>query len=69
MKKPLKTSPDGRICSYPGCHCVLSIYNHEIFCRVHHNKLLIEQKLMLETDFETSTKKSQIVPVVAFGKR
>lgn len=68
MKKMLKTSPDGRICSFPGCNCVLSIYNHEILCRVHHNKLLIEQKQMIETNFEIPRKKSQIAPVVAFEK-
>jgi len=44
MKKPLKTSTDDRKCSFPGCKCILSIYNHDVFCRVHRDKVLQEQK-------------------------
>ncbi len=44
MKKLLKISPDGRICEFPGCKCILSIYNHETFCRVHRYRVLQEQK-------------------------
>ena len=46
MKKVLKTSAEGRICKYPNCQQVLSIYNHQLYCRVHQEKILSEQKLM-----------------------
>lgn len=35
MTKKLKTSAEGRRCEYPDCDRLLSIYNHEAFCRVH----------------------------------
>ena len=34
-KKMLKTSAEGRRCEFPHCEQRLSIYNHEIYCRVH----------------------------------
>jgi hypothetical protein len=52
MKKTLKTSPDSRKCSFPGCNCILSIYNHEAFCRVHRDKVLQEQKTKIATNLE-----------------
>ncbi len=55
MKKPLKTSPDGRKCGFPGCKCTLSIYNHEDFCRVHRDKVLQEQRTKILTYPEAST--------------
>ena len=56
MKKLLKTSPDGRKCEFPGCKCILSIYNHEAFCRVHREKVLQEeQNPKIFTPFEAST--------------
>ncbi|MFC1781755.1 hypothetical protein ACFLZ8_05795 [Planctomycetota bacterium] len=55
MKKPLKTSPDGRICRFPGCRCILSIYNHETLCRVHRDKSLIEQKPEILANIQAST--------------
>ncbi len=55
MKKPLKTSPDGRKCKFPGCKCILSIYNHEAFCRVHCDKVLQEQKPKILTHLEALT--------------
>ena len=35
MNKVLKTSPEGRRCKFPNCDRVLSIYNHQPYCRVH----------------------------------
>jgi hypothetical protein len=55
MKKPLKTSPDGRKCSFAGCKCILSIYNHEAFCRVHRERALQEQKQGIIAYLEVST--------------
>ena len=55
MKKPLKTSPDGRKCSFPGCKCVLSIYNHEVICRIHREKAFQEQKQGILAQLEVST--------------
>lgn len=34
MKK-IKTSHKGRICKFPPCKHVLSIYNHEEYCHIH----------------------------------
>jgi hypothetical protein len=34
-QKILKTSAEGRVCQYPQCNRLLSIYNHETYCRVH----------------------------------
>ena len=45
MKKQLKTSPKGRKCAFPGCMCILSIYNHEVLCRVHNDKAMNDQKV------------------------
>ena len=40
MSTKILTSHKGRKCKYPGCHRVLSIYNHEVNCHVHLNRLL-----------------------------
>jgi len=34
MKK-VRTSLKGRICKFPHCKHILSIYNHEAYCHVH----------------------------------
>ncbi|MCE5186194.1 MAG: hypothetical protein LLF76_08735 [Planctomycetaceae bacterium] len=34
-KKVLKTSPEGRLCQFPKCTRLLSIYNHQEYCRMH----------------------------------
>jgi len=52
MKKPLKTSLDGRKCEFPGCKCILSIYNHEAFCHVHRDKVLQGAKPKILTHLE-----------------
>ncbi|MFC1548812.1 hypothetical protein ACFL5E_02515 [Candidatus Omnitrophota bacterium] len=31
----IRTSPDHRVCKYPPCNSILSIYNHEAYCNVH----------------------------------
>ncbi|MEI6631426.1 MAG: hypothetical protein WCL25_02295 [bacterium] len=41
MKK-VKTSSKGRICRYPHCKHILSIYNHEDYCHVHLDRLVQE---------------------------
>jgi hypothetical protein len=45
MKKLLKTSAEGRICKYPNCRQVLSIYNHQVHCRIHQEKMRVEAKI------------------------
>ena len=44
MKKMLKTSAEGRKCMFPHCTNILSIYNHEDYCRIHLVQILQEQK-------------------------
>ncbi len=34
MKKT-RTSHKGRVCKFPRCKNLLSIYNHEIYCHIH----------------------------------
>ena len=34
MKK-VKISPKGRVCKFPNCKHVISVYNHEEYCRIH----------------------------------
>lgn len=34
MKK-IRTSHKGRICKFPHCKRILSIYNHEVYCHIH----------------------------------
>jgi len=34
MKKA-KVSPKGRICKFPHCKNILSVYNHEEYCHIH----------------------------------
>lgn len=34
-QKALKTSAEGRVCQFPNCTRLLSIYNHQTYCRVH----------------------------------
>ncbi len=44
MKKTLKTSAEGRRCQFEGCDRLLSIYNHQAYCRVHWDKITHEEK-------------------------
>jgi hypothetical protein len=44
MGKIQKTSPDNRKCTFPNCTHVLSIYNHEVYCYIHRDKLPQKQK-------------------------
>jgi len=37
-KKMLKTSANGRKCTFPLCTHILSIYNHEAYCHIHRDK-------------------------------
>lgn len=39
MKKPLKTSVEGRKCIFPECKCILSIYNNEAYCHMHREQM------------------------------
>jgi hypothetical protein len=39
MKKPLKTSVEGRKCKFPECTCILSIYNDGVYCRIHQEQM------------------------------
>jgi hypothetical protein len=45
MGKILKTSAEGRKCSYPDCTHSLSIYNHEVYCHLHLDAMAEKQKL------------------------
>ena len=40
--KKITTSHKGRKCKHPNCSRVLSIYNHNVLCHAHLNKLLIK---------------------------
>ena len=44
MKKPLKTSAQGRKCMFPHCTHILSIYNHKAYCHIHWDQIPQEQK-------------------------
>jgi hypothetical protein len=44
MAKILKTSREGRKCITPGCHHLLSIYNHQKHCRIHQEQMSVEEK-------------------------
>lgn len=46
MKK-VKVSPRGRICKFPHCRIILSIYNHNTFCNLHLDKM--EASTILKT--------------------
>ena len=39
MGKKLKTSANGRKCTFPHCKHLLSIYNHEAYCHVHREQV------------------------------
>jgi hypothetical protein len=43
MKK-IKTSHKGRICKFPHCKHILSIYNHETYCHIHLSLVGTEHK-------------------------
>ena len=45
MSKKLKTSADNRECALLDCKQTLSIYNHEIYCHVHRDRMAENQKL------------------------
>ncbi len=45
MTKKLRTSDEGRRCGYPGCERLLSIYNHESYCRVHLAQTTAQEKV------------------------
>lgn len=38
MKK-IKVSRKGRMCKFPHCRIILSIYNHDCFCNLHQDKM------------------------------
>ena len=44
MTKILKTSAEGRRCKFPNCQHLLSIYNHQAYCRVHLEQVPLEEK-------------------------
>jgi len=39
-----KTSADDRICMFPNCTHILSIYNHASYCHIHRSQMPQEQK-------------------------
>jgi hypothetical protein len=39
MEKKLKTSANGRRCTFPHCNHLLSIYNHGAYCHVHRDQM------------------------------
>ncbi|MGB2862235.1 MAG: hypothetical protein WBC05_02825 [Sedimentisphaerales bacterium] len=43
MAKTLKTSANDRKCAFPHCKRLLSIYNHEAYCRVHRDQVAQER--------------------------
>jgi len=43
MPKKLKTSADGRKCTFPRCDHLLSIYNHEPYCHIHREQVSQER--------------------------
>lgn len=44
MKKPLKTSAEGRRCQFKDCNRLLSIYNHQAYCRIHWGEVARDEK-------------------------
>jgi len=44
MAKTLKTSPEGRRCKFQNCQRLLSIYNHQTYCRIHLEQVLSREK-------------------------
>jgi hypothetical protein len=43
MTKILKTSAEGRRCTFLNCQRLLSIYNHQAYCRIHQEQLSAEE--------------------------
>jgi hypothetical protein len=52
MRKPLKTSAEGRKCAFPYCGRTLSIYNHEAYCHTHQDQMSEEQKRRIPNHLE-----------------
>jgi hypothetical protein len=48
-KKMLKISATGRKCTFPHCTHILSIYNHDTYCRIHLEQVAREQKSTILT--------------------
>lgn len=46
--KPIPTSHKGRMCKFPQCKNVLSVYNHNTLCHIHLNKLTTAQWFLEE---------------------
>jgi hypothetical protein len=44
MGKILKTSAEGRKCTFPSCTHILSVYNHDTYCHLHLDQMLHKQK-------------------------
>lgn len=44
MTKMLKTSAEGRRCKFQDCCKLLSIYNHDSYCRVHQEQTESREK-------------------------
>jgi hypothetical protein len=47
MGKILKTSAEGRKCTFPNCTRTLSIYNHEAYCHIHLDQMPRDKKLKI----------------------
>jgi hypothetical protein len=56
MGKKLKTSADDRKCAFPGCKSILSIYNHEAYCRMHRERMAREAKAKIPYHHFVETK-------------
>jgi hypothetical protein len=42
-RTPVRSYPTGRVCAYPGCGAVLSIYNSDDRCAVHQRVLAAQR--------------------------
>lgn len=39
IMKKIKVSRKGRMCKFPHCRIILSIYNHSSYCNLHQDKM------------------------------
>ena len=55
--KKITTAHKGRRCKFPGCKRILSIYNHDVNCHIHLNRLSERSR---QDDFENVMHKAVV---------
>jgi hypothetical protein len=68
MSKAMKTSAEGRKCSFLNCNRTLSVFNHEAYCHSHLYQMSEEQKIVSSLHTGTTEVQPEILDSLSSGK-